>query len=63
MQITRLSNYASRERIVVEHRIGHIRHFQSTQQMYRQDLDYHTPTIISVVGIVNRRREWRAATA
>ena len=53
----------SRERIIVEHRIGHIRHFQSIQQMYRQNLDYHTPTIISVIGIVNRRREWRAAMA
>ena len=53
----------SRKRIIVEHRIGHVRHFQSTQQMYRQDLDYHTPTTISVIGIVNRRREWRAAMA
>jgi hypothetical protein len=51
----------SRERIIVEHRIGHIRHFQATQQMYRHDLDLHSPTVISVVGVVNRRREWRAA--
>lgn len=52
----------SRERIIVEHRIGHIRHFQATQQMYRHNLDSHTSTVVAVAGIVNRRREWRAAT-
>lgn len=50
----------SRERIIVEHRIGHIRHFQATQQMFRHDLDFHSPTVIAVAGVVNRRREWRA---
>jgi hypothetical protein len=53
----------SRERIIVEHRIGHIRHFQSTQQMHRHNLDTHSPTVIAVVGLLNRRREWRAAMA
>jgi hypothetical protein len=50
----------SRERITVEHRIGHMRHFQATQQMYRHNLDSHTSTVVAVAGVVNRRREWRA---
>ena len=52
----------SRERIIVEHRIGHIRHFQATQQMYRHRLGAHTSTVVAVAGVVNRRREWRAMT-
>ncbi len=52
----------SRERIIVEHRIGHMRHFQATQQMYRHNLDSHTSTVVAVAGVVNRRREWRAMT-
>jgi hypothetical protein len=50
----------SRERVIVEHRIGHMRHFQATQQMYRHNLDSHTSTVVAVAGVVNRRREWRA---
>jgi len=50
----------SRARIIVEHRIGHLRHFQATQQMYRHHLDSHTSTVVAVAGVVNRRREWRA---
>ena len=50
----------ARERIIVEHRIGHLRHFQAVQQMYRHDLDWHTSTVIAVAGVVNRRRQWRA---
>jgi predicted SprT family Zn-dependent metalloprotease len=50
----------ARERIIVEHRIGHLRHFQALQQMYRHDLDWHTSTVIAVAGVVNRRRQWRA---
>jgi hypothetical protein len=52
----------SRERIIVEHRIGHMRHFQATQHMYRHNLDFHTSTVVAVAGVVNRRREWRATT-
>lgn len=48
-------------RIIVEHRIGHLRHFQALQQMYRHDLDSHTSAIVAVTGVVNRRRELRAA--
>jgi hypothetical protein len=50
----------ARERIIVEHRIGHLRHFQALQQMYRHDLGWHTSTVIAVAGVVNRRRQWRA---
>jgi hypothetical protein len=50
----------SRERITVEHRIGHMRHFQATQQMYRHNLGSHTSTVVAVAGVVNRRREWRS---
>jgi hypothetical protein len=50
----------SSERIIVEHRIGHLRHFQATQQMYRHNLGSHTSTVVAVAGVVNRRREWRA---
>ena len=50
----------ARERIIVEHRIGHIRHFQATRQMFRQDLDLHSPMVIAVAGLVNRRQAWRA---
>ncbi|MEA3376277.1 MAG: transposase family protein [Chloroflexota bacterium] len=50
----------ARERIIVEHRIGHLRHFQALQQMYRHALDSHTATVVAVAGVVNRRREWRA---
>jgi hypothetical protein len=52
----------SSERIIVEHRIGHLRHFQATQQMYRHHLGAHTSTVVAVAGVVNRRREWRAMT-
>jgi hypothetical protein len=52
----------SKERIIVEHRIGHLRHFQATQQMYRHNLGSHTSTVVAVAGVVNRRREWRAMT-
>jgi hypothetical protein len=52
----------SRERIIVEHRIGHMRHFQATQQMYRHHFGSHRSTVVAVAGVVNRRREWRAMT-
>ena len=52
----------SSKRIIVEHRIGHMRHFQATQQMYRHNLGSHTSTVVAVAGVVNRRREWRAMT-
>jgi len=51
----------ARIRVIVEHRIGHLRHFQALQQMYRHDLDGHTSVIVAVTGVVNHRREWRAA--
>jgi hypothetical protein len=50
----------SRERIIVEYRIGHMHHFQATQQMYRHNLGSHTSTVVAVAGVVSRRREWRA---
>jgi hypothetical protein len=34
-------------RIIVEHRIGHLRHFQALQQMYRHDLDSSYLTVCS----------------
>lgn len=48
-------------RIVVEHGICPLRHFQALQQMYRHHLDSHTSAIVAVTGVVNRRREWRTA--
>jgi hypothetical protein len=51
----------SKERIIVEHRIGHIRHFQATQQMYRHDLDSHSSVAVAVAGVVNRRYLYRLA--
>jgi len=50
----------ARERIIVEHRIGHLHHFQAVQQMYRHDLDSHTATAVAVSGVVNPRQQWRA---
>lgn len=49
----------SQHRIVVEHSIGHLRHFQALQQRFRHDLENHTATVISVAGVVNRRYLWR----
>jgi hypothetical protein len=48
-------------RIVVEHSIGHLRHFQALQQRFRHDLDDHTATVIAVAGVLNRRYLWRAS--
>ena len=50
----------AQHRIVVEHSIGHLRHFQALQQRFRHDLDHHTATVIAVAGVVNRRYLWRA---
>lgn len=52
---------SARERIIVGQRIGHLRHFQALKLMYRHALDSHPPTVVAVAGVVNRRREWRAA--
>ena len=51
----------AQHRIVVEHGIGHLRHFKALQQRFRHELDNHTTTVIAVAGIANRRRLWRAA--
>jgi len=49
----------AQRRIVVEHSIGHLRHFQALQQRFRHDLDNHTAVVIAVAGVVNRRYSWR----
>jgi hypothetical protein len=49
----------AQHRIVVEHSIAHLRHFQALQQRFRHDLDHHTATVIAVAGVVNRRYLWR----
>ena len=49
----------AQHRIVVEHSIGHLRHFQALQQRFRHNLDNHTATVIAIAGVVNRRYSWR----
>ena len=46
--------------VVVEHSIGHLRHFQALRQCFRHDLDDHTATVVAVAGVVNRRYLSRA---
>lgn len=50
----------AQHRIVVEHGICHLRHFQALQQRFRHDLDNHRATVIAVAGVVNRRYLRRA---
>lgn len=50
----------AQHRIVVEHGICHLRHFQALQQRFRHDLHNHTATAIAVAGVVNRRYLQRA---
>jgi hypothetical protein len=50
----------AQHRVVVEHSIGHLRHFQALRQCFRHDLDDHTATVVAVAGVVNRRYLWRA---
>jgi len=51
----------AQHRIVVEHGIGHLRHFKALQQRFRHELDNHTTTVIAVAGVVNHRHLWRAS--
>ena len=45
--------FASR-RIIVEHTIGRLRHYQALCQMDRQHRQGHTERVVAVAGLVNR---------
>ncbi|MGH3428165.1 MAG: transposase [Mycobacteriales bacterium] len=47
----------SRRRIVVEHRIGRVRRFQSLSQTDRNHRHGHTARVCAVSGLVNRQRD------
>jgi DDE superfamily endonuclease/Helix-turn-helix of DDE superfamily endonuclease len=45
----------SRRRILVEHTIGRLRHFQSLSQTDRQHRQHHSARVCAVAGLVNRQ--------
>lgn len=49
----------ARRRIIVEHTIGRVRHYEAVRQMDRHHRQHHTARVVAVAGLVNRQMRAR----